>query len=359
MEFSRQADGSARNPPGPNEPLGERPLHTAAPRPGQRSRARPGLPSRTELRGTKAAPRSRARWQRTPTTRHRIPPAGRGLPAPGTAFPGAEAATSAIPPRTSPLGAPAPPPSPGAGRQQPLVPGQCRPGHSSCSPGEGRSHIPHVPVSRQGGRAGGVPACQPPPSRTIVQHRLIRPAAPPRSLLLLFLRPASLLPPRRLSLGTGRLEPPTRSGGRRQRRPARPGPFRPSAPPARPPLSQAARLPSPPARSSHCILPLHSIPALFGGDITAHSTAHPTAGMEAEKNQRVRLCGPGSRGCRRHTDCSPVPEPPGWSLKPFPRSPEQELGRHYCSSSCLLLEGICTLHHRHLQTLLLDRGLWL
>lgn len=56
---------------------------------------------------------------------------------------------------TPPAPAPAPPPSPGAGRQQPLVPGQCRPGHSSCSPGEGRSHIPHVPVSRQGGRAGG------------------------------------------------------------------------------------------------------------------------------------------------------------------------------------------------------------
>lgn len=51
--------------------------------------------------------------------------------------------------------APAPPPAPGAGRQQPLVPGQCRPGHSSCSPGEGRSHIPHVPVSRQGRRESG------------------------------------------------------------------------------------------------------------------------------------------------------------------------------------------------------------
>lgn len=72
------------------------------------------------------------------------------------------------------------------------------------------------------------------------------PATPPRSLLLL-LRPASLLPPRRLSLGTGRLEPPTRRGGRPA---APPGPARPSArrltPGPRLPPAAARRRPGPP-----------------------------------------------------------------------------------------------------------------
>lgn len=83
------------------------------------------------------------------------------------------------------------------------------------------------PVSRQGGREGGKgvrgagasapaePHHSPAPADT--------PATPPRSRLL---RPASLLPPGRLSLGTGRLEPPTHRGGRPA---APPGPARPSA----------------------------------------------------------------------------------------------------------------------------------
>lgn len=183
-------------------------------------------------------------------------------------------------------------------RRHPPPPHHPHPGPGDSSPsyldnaGLGTAHAPparagltsHTCLSagREGGREGERAACQPPPSRTIVQHRLIRPAAPPRSLLL-FLRPASLLPPRacRWVPAPGATHTP------RQRRPARPGPQSSCPPPGAVP-GASLRSPGSLTPSSTC-----SIAALLcqsHEDITAHNPAHHTSGVKNEKNQRVHLC---------------------------------------------------------------------
>ena len=137
-------------------------------------------------------------------------------------------------PRQGAPGRPLPPRHrPGKGRarrHRPPLPGQCRPGHSSCSPSSaaGRAHIPHVPPVSSPRRAT-LPVRQPPPKLTIVrQHRLQRRRAPSSPS-----PPASSHPAACRRVPGARNHPHAAAGARQPGPPlsATPGLVRPSPPP--------------------------------------------------------------------------------------------------------------------------------